>query len=92
MSSSSTHKESRARQNFHPEAEAAISAQITVELNASYVYLAMSSFFERDNVALPGLHKFYQKMSHDVSSFQLIDLLIDWLIDRLIEYRSESMP
>jgi ferritin heavy chain len=56
---------SRARQNFHEESEAAISKQINIELNASYVYLAISSFFDRDTIALPGLSKFFGKMSDE---------------------------
>lgn len=59
--------ESRCRQNFHAETEAAISQQINMELHASYVYLAMSSFCDRDNVSLPGMCKFFGKMSHEVS-------------------------
>ena len=57
----------RARQNFHEESEAAINRQINIELHASYVYLAMSSFFDRDSVSLPGLSKFFSEMSKEES-------------------------
>jgi ferritin heavy chain len=56
---------SRARQNFHEESEAAINKQINMELSASYIYLAMSSFFDLDTVSLPGLSKFYSEMSQE---------------------------
>ena len=36
---------------------------ISVELNASYVYLAMGSYFERDDVALHGFANFFKKAS-----------------------------
>ena len=63
---SSMNATSRARQNFHPEVEEAISGHINVELQASYVYLAMSSFFDRDNVALYGFAKFYSQQAKEV--------------------------
>lgn len=64
--SSTTSTQSRARQNFHHESESALNAQINMELHASYVYMAMSSFFDRDNIALPGLNKFFAQMSIEV--------------------------
>merc|ERR1712039_486911 len=45
-------KMSRVRQNFHEESEASINKQINMEMHASYVYLAMSSFFNREDQAL----------------------------------------
>ncbi|KAF7245300.1 hypothetical protein EG68_10247 [Paragonimus skrjabini miyazakii] len=53
------------RQFFHVECEAGINKQINMELHASYVYLAMAYHFARDDVALPGLHKFFLKQSDD---------------------------
>ncbi|KAL5007226.1 hypothetical protein ScPMuIL_016032 [Solemya velum] len=51
------------RQNFHPDSEAGINRQINLELYASYVYQSMSWYFERDDVALAGFHKFFGKQS-----------------------------
>jgi ferritin len=65
--SSAMNPTSRARHNFHPEVEEALSGQINVELSASYVYLAMASFFDRDNVALPGFAKFYSQQAKEVN-------------------------
>lgn len=42
------------RQNFHSEVEAAINKQINLELMASYVYMSMGAYFDRDDVALHG--------------------------------------
>ncbi|GAB6031323.1 fts3-like protein [Chamberlinius hualienensis] len=51
------------RQNFHRDCEAGINKQINMELHASYVYLAMAYHFDRDDVALPGLHKYFKEQS-----------------------------
>lgn len=56
---------SQVRQNYHAECEAGINKQINVELHASYVYQSMAWHFERDDVALPGLHKFFKKSSEE---------------------------
>ncbi|MGR6783182.1 ferritin-like domain-containing protein, partial [Aeromonas veronii] len=48
---------SQVRQNYHQDAEAAINRQINLELYASYVYLSMSCYFDRDDVALKNFGK-----------------------------------
>ncbi|KAL5104605.1 Ferritin heavy chain [Taenia crassiceps] len=53
------------RQNFHEECEAGINRQINMELYASYLYLAMSQHFDREDVALPGFRKFFAKASEE---------------------------
>ncbi|XP_014663745.1 PREDICTED: soma ferritin-like [Priapulus caudatus] len=54
---------SQVRQNFHQECEAAINKQINMELYASYIYSSMAWYFDRDDVALPGFHKFFNAAS-----------------------------
>ncbi|XWS56772.1 hypothetical protein CRYUN_Cryun09bG0114200 [Craigia yunnanensis] len=54
---------SLARQRFADECEAAINEQINVEYNVSYAYHAMFAYFDRDNVALKGLAKFFKESS-----------------------------
>ncbi|KAJ0259469.1 Ferritin-4 [Hirschfeldia incana] len=54
---------SLARQKYSDECESAINAQINVEYNLSYVYHAMYAYFDRDNVALKGLAKFFKESS-----------------------------
>ena len=56
---------SQVRQNFHEECEAGINKQINMELYASYVYLSMSYYFDRDDVALPGFRKYFKKSSDE---------------------------
>lgn len=56
---------SLARQNYHPECEAAINKQINMELYASYVYQSMAYYFDRDDVALPGFCKYFKKSSDE---------------------------
>merc|ERR1712200_266377 len=45
---------SKIRQNFHEDSEALINKQINMEFYASYVYLSMSPWFNRDDQALHG--------------------------------------
>lgn len=57
--------ESLARQQFAVSCESAINDQINVEYNVSYVYHALFSYFDRDNVALRGLAKFFKESSEE---------------------------
>ncbi|XP_050411236.1 soma ferritin [Patella vulgata] len=56
---------SQARQNFHEECEAGLNRQINLELYASYVYQSMALHFDRDDIALPGFHRFFKKQSDE---------------------------
>merc|ERR1712121_531649 len=54
---------SKVKQNFHSDSEALINKQINMELYASYVYLSMSAYFARDDIALPGFSKRFKEAS-----------------------------
>lgn len=56
---------SLARQGYADATEAAINEQINVEYNVSYVYHSMYAYFDRDNVALKGLAKFFKESSEE---------------------------
>merc|ERR1711963_749280 len=56
---------SKIRQNYHEDCEALINKQINMEFYASYVYLSMSSFFNRDDQALHGFADHFKKESND---------------------------
>merc|ERR1711970_1265311 len=56
---------SKIRQNYHEECEALINKQINMEFYASYVYLSMASYFNRDDQALHGFSSFFQKNSDE---------------------------
>ncbi|CAA2967377.1 ferritin-2, chloroplastic-like isoform X1 [Olea europaea var. sylvestris] len=56
---------SLARQKYADECEAVINEQINVEYNVSYVYHAMFAYFDRDNIALKGLAKFFKESSEE---------------------------
>jgi len=56
---------SKVRQNFHSNSEAVINKQINMEMYASYVYLAMYAYFNRDDVALHGFAKMFKKNSEE---------------------------
>ncbi|CAM6129772.1 unnamed protein product [Calypogeia fissa] len=60
-----TINESYARQRYDTSCESAINDQINVEYNASYIYHAMFSYFDRDNVALPGLANYFREQSEE---------------------------
>ncbi|KAK6055092.1 ferritin-like protein [Cooperia oncophora] len=57
--------ESQIRMNYAKELEAAVNKQVNIELYASYVYLSMSMYFDRDDVALPKISKFFRKQSDE---------------------------
>ncbi|XP_075637585.1 ferritin-3, chloroplastic-like [Castanea sativa] len=56
---------SLARQRYSDKCETAINEQINVEYNVSYVYHAMFAYFDRDNIALKGLAKFFRESSEE---------------------------
>ncbi|XP_032739051.1 ferritin heavy chain-like [Lontra canadensis] len=56
---------SQVRQNYHPDCEAAINSQINLELYASYVYLSMAFYFDRDDVALKNFARFFLRQSRE---------------------------
>ncbi|KAG6936195.1 ferritin heavy chain A [Chelydra serpentina] len=57
--------ESQVRQNFHAECEAAVNNMVNLELYASYVYLSMSYYFDRDDLALRHMAQFLKEQSHE---------------------------
>merc|ERR1712126_65354 len=57
------------RQNFHKQVEAAINKQINMELFASYVYTSMWAYYERDDVALFGMAKFFKEESEEEKEY-----------------------
>jgi ferritin heavy chain len=58
-------QQSVARINYHSDSEAGVNKQINIELYASYVYMSMGYYFERDDVALPGFAKFFKHASEE---------------------------
>lgn len=63
---------SQCRQNFHADSEAGINKQINLELFASYTYMSMASYFDRDDVAFPGFHEFFKKQSEEEREHSLL--------------------
>lgn len=57
--------DSLVRQNYHRDCEAAVNRMVNMELYASYVYLSMSSYFDRDDVALRHVADFFRSQSHE---------------------------
>merc|ERR1712142_280118 len=69
---------SKIRINFHTESEAMINKQINMELHASYVYMSMAAYFDRDDVALAGFAKRFRENSEEERGHAL----------KLIEYQN----
>merc|ERR1712002_1377352 len=57
--------QTKVKQNFHSETESLINKQINMELYASYVYLSLSAYFARDDIALHGFSKRFREASHE---------------------------
>ncbi|KAK3743205.1 hypothetical protein RRG08_064058 [Elysia crispata] len=51
------------QQNYKPEIDDLLKEQIRRELTASYIYQAYASYFQRADVSLPGLQKFFADAS-----------------------------
>lgn len=71
---------SNVKQNFHLETEAFINKQINMELYASYVYLSMSAYFARDDLALHGFSKRFRAASAEEREHA--EKLIDYQVMR----------
>ncbi|CAH2224209.1 ferritin heavy chain A [Pelobates cultripes] len=56
---------SQVRQNDNSNCEAALNRMVNLELYASYGYLSMSYYFDRDDVALEHVAKFFKEQSHE---------------------------
>jgi len=56
---------SRIRQNYKEDCEALVNKQINMELYASYVYMSMATYFDRDDVASYGFSSFFKKNSDE---------------------------
>ncbi|KAL6085758.1 hypothetical protein STEG23_032270 [Scotinomys teguina] len=52
------------QQNYDHDCEAAVNTHIQLQLYASYVYLSMAFYFDRDDVALENFKRFFLSKSH----------------------------
>jgi len=68
------------RQNLHPESEADINKLINMKLGASYTYLSLGMYFDRDDVALAKFSKFFLEQS--VKERKHAESLLDYQNDR----------
>merc|ERR1712189_40824 len=59
------HELVKGKTNFHSDTESLINKQINMELYASYVYLSLSAYFARDDIALHGFAKRFREASHE---------------------------
>uniref|UniRef100_A0AC34QNP4 Ferritin n=1 Tax=Panagrolaimus sp. JU765 TaxID=591449 RepID=A0AC34QNP4_9BILA len=52
------------RQNYHQNTENAVNDAVNKVLNASYQYMELGYHFDRDDIALPNMHKYFLKLSN----------------------------
>ncbi|CAL8303878.1 unnamed protein product [Lota lota] len=55
--------QSAVKQNYHLDTEADLNKLINVKLSASYTYLALGMYFDRDDVALPKFSQYFMERS-----------------------------
>ncbi|KAF3853516.1 hypothetical protein F7725_014204 [Dissostichus mawsoni] len=58
-----TEMQSVVKQNLHAETEGDVNKLINLKLNASYAYLSLGMYFDRDDVALPKFSTFFLERS-----------------------------
>ncbi|MBN3309789.1 FRIM protein, partial [Amia calva] len=68
------------RQNFHSDSEAALNQLINLKLSASYTYLSLAFYFDRDDIALPNFSRFFRTRSE--SERQQADKLLGYQNER----------
>ncbi|XP_028637304.1 ferritin heavy polypeptide-like 17 [Grammomys surdaster] len=56
---------SQVRQNYDWHCEDAVNTHIQLQLYASYVYMSMAVYFDRDDVALENFKRFFLSKSHN---------------------------
>ncbi|XP_053770796.1 ferritin light chain [Desmodus rotundus] len=56
---------SQIRQNYSTEVEAAINSLANLHLRASYIYLSLGFYFDRDDVALQGVGHFFRELAEE---------------------------
>ena len=54
---------SQIRQNYSSEVEAAVNRLVNMQLWASYTYLSLGFYFDRDDVALEGVSHFFRELA-----------------------------
>ncbi|XP_021566146.1 ferritin light chain isoform X2 [Carlito syrichta] len=56
---------SQVRQNYSTEVEAAVNRLVNLHLRASYTYLSLGFYFDRDDVALEGVGHFFRELAEE---------------------------
>ncbi|XP_006160239.1 ferritin light chain isoform X1 [Tupaia chinensis] len=56
---------SQIRQNYSTEVEAAVNRMVNLHLRASYTYLSLGFYFDRDDVALEGVGHFFRELAEE---------------------------
>ncbi|KAH0516282.1 Ferritin light chain [Microtus ochrogaster] len=83
---------SQIRQNYSTKVEAAVNHLVNLHLWASYTYLSLGYYFDRDDVALVGVGHFFSELAEEKrrapsvsSSCRLIILICDFLENHFLD-------
>ncbi|XP_023864358.1 ferritin, lower subunit isoform X2 [Salvelinus sp. IW2-2015] len=68
--------QSQVNHNFHPESEVNINKLVNIKLTASYTYLSLGMYFDRDDVALRSFSSFFLERS--VKEREQADKLLEY--------------
>lgn len=78
-----------ARHKFSNEVEDALNRQVSMELDAFHAYLYLASYFDRDDVSLPGFTAFFQKSSDEELTHA--KMFIKYINDRGGRYKQDNI-
>nr|KAF6268614.1 hypothetical protein mMyoMyo1_005355 [Myotis myotis] len=84
---------SQIRQNYSTEVEAAVNRLANLHLRASYTYLSLGYYFDRDDVALEGVGHFFRELAekkregaeHPLGSTRVDPHLCDFLENHFLD-------
>ncbi|XP_059106936.1 ferritin heavy chain-like [Peromyscus eremicus] len=83
---------SQVRQNYHRDCETAVNSHVQEQLYASYVYLSMAFYFDREDVALGNLTSFFLNKSHECTAHAEMFLALQNQRGGRISLRTVSKP
>lgn len=80
------------RQNSDGNCEDAVNNHVQLQLHASYVYLSMALFFDRDDVALGNFKRFFLNKSHSCKASAQMFMFLQNKRGGLVFFPSISTP
>ena len=83
---------SQIRQNYSTEVEAAVNRLVNLHLRASYTYLSLGYYFDRDDVALEGLGHFFLELAKEKGEgAEHLPKMQNWRSGRALSSHAETV-